>query len=154
MRNGKSGIILLTLGMIMFFFAFLLYTLGYKKGHEEGLNINPNLFKFEDNVFKTVAHIDLSNKEDVQLVYGDVDKDIAYYMYVGDRPWIHLEDTVYFYDGSSSKIAAMDIYGFMVEDASSVTFGYSGTAVTDDKGNQIGYVSERLPNGLIYCIWI
>lgn len=154
LNSGKHVFALIANLLLLAFVVNFCLRLGRSQGYEEGINFNANLFKFEDNIFKTVAHIDLSSKSDVQLIYSDAEKDVAYYMYTGEREWISAGDIVYFCDGSESVIVSTDVYGFIVEDVPSVTFGFSGSAVINSRGEQLGYVSERLENGYIYCIWI
>ena len=130
------------------------HSLGYDRGYADGEKSNPNLFEFEGNIFKTVAHIDMSDYENIELLYSDIENDIAYYVCYDNPCWVVPGDTVYFYEGTASSVIATDIYGFIVENANEVTFGFSGSAVLSEDGTQIGYVSERLENGNIYCIWI
>ena len=145
--------LLMFLVLIIIFSMAIGYNLGYSKGEKDGLSYNPNLLEYEENLFKTVAHIDMSDRTDLKLIYSDMENDISYYMYTGERSWISEGYPVYFYDGTCGTVCAKDIYGFYVSDAPEVTFGYSGTAVLNQDGQEIGYVSERLSNGSIYCIW-
>lgn len=111
--------------------------------------------KIEDakyDLIKTVNHINLEGCTDVEKVYTDADKDIAYYMYVGTRDVVTVGDTVYFGD-TASVVTSIDIYGFTVEGFEFIKAGDSGKSVYDTKRNQIGFISELLATGEVYCIW-
>lgn len=150
----SDGIKLLIVLILIAVFMRIGMSIGYNNGYSDAVSQLQNQSGFADNIFKTVAHINLSKIKNLKLIYLDTDSDIAYYMYAGDRDSLTIGETVSFYDGTESHVVSIDVQGFTVGYTDSVTFGYSGTAVLNSDGVQIGYVSERLANGDIRCIWI
>lgn len=105
------------------------------------------------DLYKTVAHIDMSDVEDLVLVYEDAENDVAYYRYVGDRDIIKEGDTVTTYEGNSAKVIALDVQGFYLEYSDMFYKGMSGTSIFDSNGNVVGYVSKIVNNERVFCIW-
>lgn len=101
---------------------------------------------------KTVAHLDLSDRDDLELISKDFDNDVAYYRYIQPDRNVSIGDTVYTFDGVGATLTSVDAVGFTFE-TESLTAGASGTAILNEAGNQIGYVSRRLENGKYYAIW-
>lgn len=117
-----------------------------------GDDIYVNLHGTSD-LFKTVAHVDLSHRTDLELVYTDIENDIAYYRYIGSKPRVYLNDLVYLNDGSECTITYIDAFGFAFTGDTKAYQGLSGTAVRDADGNQLGYISRVMNENEIYCIW-
>lgn len=107
----------------------------------------------DGDLFKTVAHIDLSSRSDLKLVYTDTENDIAYYCWINNKNNIEVGTTVYLYDNTECYVTYTDAYGFGFKGDVKVLEGLSGTAVRNAEGNQLGYVSRLLNTGEIYCIW-
>lgn len=105
------------------------------------------------DLYKTVAHIDLSYRDDLQLVYVDNENDLAYYMYLTDKRNLSIGDKVYLNTGIECTVSYIDAYGFAFTSDAYAYQGLSGTAVRDVKGNQLGYISRTLNEDEIYCIW-
>lgn len=104
------------------------------------------------DVIRTVAHVDLSNRIDLELVAMDYENDVAIYKYVKPDYDIEVGDTVYLVGGATAIVVSSDAVGFTIS-SDSITAGMSGTAVTVDSGVQIGCVSSRLADGNYRCIW-
>lgn len=105
------------------------------------------------DILKTVAHVDLSYREDLKQVYVDVENDVAYYIYLNKTRNLSLGDTVYLMDGSECTVTYIDAFGFAFKSDSTLTQGLSGTAIRNANGVQLGYISKRLNTDEIYCIW-
>lgn len=101
-------------------------------------------------VFKTVSHIEI-DREDVELVFEDKQRDISYYVVTGNE-FVGEGDTVFFNDDTEAKVTGRDAVGFYTERVSSVVPGMSGTAVRNEDGTIVGYVQQVLNNN-VYCIW-
>lgn len=127
-------------------------TLGYASGQHNALlalEIEPAV---DTDIYKTVAHVSLDSIDDLELLYTDTAKDVAYYRYTGERDVVKKDDVVYLYDGQPAIVLNTDVTGFYLELSENVYEGFSGTLVTDEDNNKIGYISSVTPNG-IYCIW-
>lgn len=109
--------------------------------------------KDTNDILKTVAHIDLSKEKDLELLYSNSDTDVAYYRYVGDRKLARVGDTVKNCYGDEVTITYCDVYGFRVSNSEYFVPGMSGTGIIDSDGNIVGFVSESLDSGEVYCIW-
>lgn len=107
----------------------------------------------QSDVFKTVAHLDLSGRDDLELVSKDYENDVAYYRYVQPDRDVVVGDTVYLFDGVEATLASVDAVGFTFTCESILNEGMSGTAILNSNGVQIGCVSRRLDNGSYYAIW-
>lgn len=105
------------------------------------------------DVFKTVAHLDLSGRDDLELVSKDYENDVAYYRYVQPDRDVVVGDTVYLFDGVEATLASVDAVGFTFTCEYVLNEGMSGTAILNSSGTQIGCVSRRLDNGSYYAIW-
>lgn len=107
----------------------------------------------QPDVFKTVAHLDLSGRDDLELVSKDHENDVAYYRYVQPDRDVVVGDTVYLFDGVEATLASVDAVGFTFTCEYVLNEGMSGTAILNSSGIQIGCVSRRLDNGSYYAIW-
>lgn len=105
----------------------------------------------DSDIFKTVAHLNISNPE-LELIYTDSVNDVAYYRYVGERNLLKVGDSVTLSNDSVSTVVNVELNGFYLEYRDNVYVGMSGTPVFDADGNTVGYVSELLDNK-VYCIW-
>lgn len=106
-----------------------------------------------ENLYKTCAHVDMSMYENLELAYVDQENDIAYYRYLNDWRFLEQGDTVTTIEGVVCTVVSTDCYGFVMETPTQINQGMSGTAVLDESGNQVGYISKRLKTGNIRCIW-
>lgn len=106
-----------------------------------------------ENLYKTCAHVDMSMYKNLELAYVDQDNDIAYYRYLDDWHFLEQGDTVTTIEGDTCVVVSTDCYGFVIETPTQINQGMSGTALLDENGNQIGYISKRLKTGNIRCIW-
>ena len=106
-----------------------------------------------ENLYKTCAHVDMSMYENLELAYVDQENDIAYYRYLNDWRFLEQGDTVTIIEGDVCTVVSTDCYGFVIETPTQINQGMSGTALLDENGNQIGYISKRLKTGNIRCIW-
>ena len=106
----------------------------------------------EVDVIKTVAHIDLTNRTDLQLIGNDIENDVAIYKYVKPEYDIEIGDTVYLVGGATATVVSFDAAGFTI-DSNSITAGMSGTAVCTDNKVQIGIISSRMNDGYYRCVW-
>ena len=106
----------------------------------------------EGNYFKTVAHVDLSNRQDLKLISVDNVNDVAMYEYVNPSYAIQQGDTVSLVGGATATVVSFDAVGFTVS-CEFINPGMSGTAVVTEDGTQIGYISKRLDDGNYRCIW-
>ena len=106
----------------------------------------------EVDVIKTVAHIDLTNRTDLQLIGTDTENDVAIYKYVKPEYNIEIGDTVYLVGGATATVVSCDAVGFTI-DSNSITAGMSGTAVCTDNKVQIGIISSRMNDGYYRCVW-
>lgn len=102
---------------------------------------------------KTVAHIDLSNRDDLELIAVDYENDVAYYSYVKPERHVNVGDTVYLFDGIEASLVSVDAVGFTFTCDVDLAAGLSGTAVLNINGEQIGYISRRLSTGDYYAVW-
>ena len=107
----------------------------------------------QPDVFKTVAHLDLGGRDDLELVSKDYENDVAYYRYVQPDRDVVVGDTVYLFDGVEATLASVDAVGFTFTCEYVISEGMSGTAILNSSGTQIGCVSRRLDNGSYYAIW-
>lgn len=107
-----------------------------------------------DDLFKTVAHIDLSDCEFLMEVYKDTDNDVAYYMYVGERDELKVGDKVHLQDGEEFEVTSIDVHGFTLAPIGTlyVDYGYSGYAVMNTDEEQVGVISAT-DGEFVYCIW-
>lgn len=105
------------------------------------------------NVLKTVAHIDLSDRDDLELISADHINDVAYYVYVKPNRNVKINDTVYLLDNVEASLTSVDAVGFTFRCDIILEAGMSGTAIRNASGEQIGYVSKRLRSGEYYGIW-
>ena len=106
-----------------------------------------------ENLYKTCAHVDMSMYKNLELAYVDQENDIAYYRYLNDWRFLEQGDTVTTIEGDVCTVVSTDYYGFVIETPTQINQGMSGTALLDENGNQIGYISKRLKTGNIRCIW-
>lgn len=106
-----------------------------------------------ENLYKTCAHVDMSMYKNLELAYVDQENDIAYYRYLDDWHFLEQGDTVTTIEGDTCVVVSTDCYGFVIETPTQINQGMSGTALLDENGNQIGYISKRLKTGNIRCIW-
>lgn len=106
------------------------------------------------DLLKTVAHVDLSSRDDLVQVYNDANNDIAYYMYTGDRAIVKIGDTVTGINNIVGTITEVDAYGFRFKTDSFIENGMSSSGIFDTEGNQIGILSTVEDDGSVYCIWI
>lgn len=106
-----------------------------------------------ENLYKTCAHVDMSMYKNLELAYVDQENDIAYYRYLDDWRFLEQGDTVTTIEGDTCVVVSTDCYGFVIETPTQINQGMSGTALLDENGNQIGYISKRLKTGNIRCIW-
>lgn len=106
------------------------------------------------DIVKTVAHIDVNNSN-LELLYKDVDNDIAYYRYTGNvSKLVEENDILTTCYGDKVEVIYTDIYGFKVKsDVSVIQPGMSGTALENVNGDTVGYVSTILEDNIVYCIW-
>ena len=115
-----------------------------------------NVDKIKDTditpVFKTVAHVNLDYRNDLELISVDLKNDIAYYRYTIPDYDIKQGDIVTLVGGSAASIVSIDTVGFTIE-CDNVVAGMSGTAVMSSSGKQIGLISERLPDNTVRCVW-
>lgn len=107
----------------------------------------------ESDVFKTVAHLDLSYRDDLELISKDLANDVAYYRYVQPEYSVEVGDTVYLFDGVEASLTSVDAVGFTFTCDCILSEGMSGTAVLNVEGTQIGCISRRLDTGAYYAIW-
>lgn len=147
METDKStkGIVLVVL---VFFAGFML---GQWSGKRNADTVIPFTSEVED-IVKTVAHVSVTN-EDLELIYSNAEQDIAYYRYIGERSLLNIGDSVQLYDGTAGSITSTSINGFTVSFDIPVVQGLSGMAILTEEGEQVGYVSQLLDNGDVYCIW-
>lgn len=105
------------------------------------------------DVIKTVAHIDLSEHTNLELMYKDVDTDVAYYRVLKPEALVREGDFVFNRDGVRAKVIGLDVTGFYLDNSDEFYPGLSGTAIfnTDDKC--VGYVSQIINKDRVYCIW-
>lgn len=106
-----------------------------------------------ENLYKTCAHVDMSMYKNLELAYVDQENDIAYYRYLDDWNFLEQGDTVTTIEGEVCTVVSTDCYGFVIKTPTQINQGMSGTALLDESGNQIGYISKRLKTGNIRCIW-
>lgn len=136
---------------------FLMFIIGLKCGRDEALNAykNSEHEKLASDVFKTVAHIDMTWNKNVERIYVDFENDVAYYRRLDGKPFYSKGDTVFVYTGEPYEISYVDIQQFRIKplDKDVVVVGYSGTAITDEDGKQLGYISEIDADGNVTCIW-
>lgn len=104
------------------------------------------------SVLKTVAHIDLSNRKDLELITKDYANDIAFYKYINPNYNIAVGDKIRFVDNTEATLVSVDAIGFTVRPESIVPAGMSGTAVLSND-IQIGIISMRMEDGTIRCVW-
>lgn len=107
----------------------------------------------QSDIFKTVAHLDLSDRDDLELVSKDYENDVAYYRYTQPDRDVEAGDTVYLFDGVEATLASVDAVGFTFTCEYIHNEDMSGTAVLNSNGTQIGCISRRLDNGFYYAIW-
>lgn len=131
-----------SLALIAFSIALLLNT-----SHQQ-CNFTP----VQGDVFKTVAHITLSN-ENIELLFVDDVHDIAYYRYTDDESHPNVGSHVITCNGDVTIITALDVYGFYVKADNKFYPGMSGTVIRDTDGNSVGYVSGIVDSKTVYCIW-
>lgn len=105
------------------------------------------------DLYKTVAHVDLSDVPYLELVYVDSDNDVAYYRYIGERSLINIGDEVLTVYNDVCTVTSTDCQGFTIDCPTGIDAGMSGTAIRDSDGVQIGYVSKRLSDGTVRCIY-
>lgn len=105
------------------------------------------------DLIKTVAHVDLSDVDDLELVYKNAETDVAYYMYIGEHNRIDIGDTLYTTAGDTVTVTYTDVYGFHTDGANYIVPGMSGTGMLDSDGNIVGLISSTLDNNEVYCIW-
>lgn len=105
----------------------------------------------DKNIVAHVGHVDMSNNDNLELLFEDKDNDISYYRRI-DKSYVVEDESVYFSDDSVAKVVGTDAYGFYTEYIPSVVPGMSGTAVRNEDGEVVGYV-EQILNNNIYCIW-
>lgn len=103
-------------------------------------------------VIKTVAHIDLSNRTDLELIGTDTANDVAIYKYTKPEYNVAIGDTVYLVGGAAATVVSFDAVGFSIS-GDSITAGMSGTAVCTEDGTQIGIISSRMNDGNYRCVW-
>ena len=105
-------------------------------------------------VIKTVAHLDLSTKENLRLLWTDESADVAYYLVEDTTDLVAEGDRVEFTNGASGIVIGTDVTGFSVnlDSSDNLIASNSGTAVYCDN-KQVGYVS-RWSTGNVVCIWI
>lgn len=105
------------------------------------------------DLYKTVAHVDLSSIEDLELVYVDNENDVAYYRYIGERNVVNIGDEVLTVYNETCTVTSMDCQGFTIDCPTGIDAGMSGTAIRDADGVQIGFISKRLSDGTVRCIY-
>ena len=106
-----------------------------------------------EHILKTVAHVDLSARDDLELVAMDTESDVAYYKYVTPERDVSVGETVYLFEGVEATLTSIDAVGFTFTCDSLIDAGMSGTAVLNSNGEQIGYISRRLSTGNYFAIW-
>lgn len=104
-------------------------------------------------IMKTVAHVDLSDRDDLQLIYEDNDSDIAYYAYTGERNLVKVGETVYDTLGQGHVVTDFDINGFYFAYNNDIHTGMSGTSLVNENGEIVGYISSILNGKVVKCIW-
>ena len=105
------------------------------------------------DLYKTVAHVDLSDVPYLELVYVDSDNDVAYYRYIGERSLINIGDEVLTVYNDTCTVTSTDCQGFTIDCPTGIDAGMSGTAIRDLDGTQIGFISKRLSDGTVRCIY-
>lgn len=145
--KGKWNSLFTVLGMLAF---VAVYTLAWhyslQREFKEEYTENPDLLK-------TVAHIDLSNRDDLELVAANYDKDVAYYKFVKPTRNIKIGETVKLLGGTEATLVYTDAVGFAISADTAIVAGMSGSAVQNMDGEQIGYISHLLADGTVYCVW-
>lgn len=104
------------------------------------------------NTLKLPAHVDVSYRSDIELIAVDQINDVAYYKYTKPDYDVKQGDTVTLVGGNTAVIVSYDAIGFCVS-GDGIVAGMSGTAIRSSTGVQIGYISERLEDGTVRCIW-
>ena len=104
------------------------------------------------NTIRTVAHLDLSKRDGLTLLYKDGDNDVAVYEVSDEVKLLKIGETVRFSNGVEGEVIATDVYGFNVRIKGEMNPGESGTAVFTDY--QVGYVSMLIDIDVVRCIWI
>lgn len=102
------------------------------------------------DVIKTVDHVVMP--EDFKQIYSDAENDIAYYIYTGDRGLAKAGDTVLTVNGDKTTIINCTSAGFTVESPELFVTGMSGSAILNEEGDTIGYVSMIFDNK-VFCVW-
>lgn len=106
------------------------------------------------DILKTAAHVDLTDREDLELLYQDVQNDIAYYRKLDKSHSVNTGDTVFDKNDETYKVTGTDVKGFYFKDINeNVLPGMSGTAILNEEGNVIGYISTKINGNIIECIW-
>lgn len=106
----------------------------------------------QQNLLKTVAHLDLSNRDDLELVAMDITQDVAYYKYIKPEKNIDIGSEVNVITGATGVVTSTDAVGFTFSTEDAITAGDSGLAVMSNDV-QVGYLSQRLPSGDYRVIW-
>lgn len=149
----KSNVRLLLFTFIIFL-AFLAGDYSGKRNASDNFSMLISEQHASD-VYKAVAHVDMSWNKDLKRIYVDYENDAAYYIYSDGRDFPNVGDIVTVYTGEQYEITYTDINQFMIKPLESnvVEVGYSGTAIMDKNGNQIGLISELSADGIVRCIW-
>ena len=142
MKKDKVGLICLIVFAVGTFF------LGFYIGQQ---NVS---ISYENDLIKTVAHINLEDNPNLEKVYEDSHEDIAYYMWVGERPIVKQGDILHTcVTDFDVEVLIADIYGFYFIPDQPLEPGMSGTLIYDDDMNVIGVISSVLVDGTGYAIW-
>lgn len=148
-RLEKFDLIILVVVLFMFLVALNNLTNNVEQENTEQVDIDTE----QVDLLKTVAHLDLSNRDDLELVAMDATNDVAYYRYIQPDRDVNVGDTVHLYNGIEATLVSVDAIGFTFECDEVLEAGMSGTAVLNENGTQIGYISKRLETGVYYGIW-
>lgn len=103
------------------------------------------------DIIKTVAHISLDGEW--ELIYEDIDNDIAYYKYIGTRTSVKTGDIVINEHNKEFKVIGVYNEGFYIEYNDNFYPGMSGTIIRDKQGKEVGIVSTLINSEYIKCIY-
>lgn len=103
-------------------------------------------------VLKTVAHLDLSKREELELMYINTEDDVAFYK-VADPLYVKPGDTVYTVKGDSVEVLDIDALGFSVPYDNKFHAGMSGSSIFNEDGRVVGIVSSFINEQVVYCLF-
>lgn len=104
-------------------------------------------------VLKTVAHLDLTDREDLTLIFSDLETDIAYYEYTPNSNHVKKGDTFYTVNGDAVEVTGVDALGFFVTYNNAFHAGMSGSSIVNDEGEIRGIISSMVDGKYVFCLW-